>query len=163
MAHIRKDKPLCSARFSSETYFFRVDNEDIMKDIVPYWLLPIFPHAHALAHGEANLCMPFRKPGRNSIVGDDYWDNNKDYTRLDQTNHEAMSVELESHGGEGSMFADVEMEDTQFDEPGQPYCMHCYSYGWGFLYHCNKCDEWYHLDCHIPDECTRPRNKYKKK
>jgi hypothetical protein len=109
--HIRRDRPLCSARFSSETFFYRVDDDDIMKDTVPYWCIPVFPHAHALAHGEANLCMPFRRPGRNSIVGDDYWENKIQYTRLD-------------------IVHDVDMDNIEA-EGGERRCAQCLSCGWG--------------------------------
>eukprot|EP00984_Skeletonema_dohrnii_P006915 scaffold2464_cov96-Skeletonema_dohrnii-CCMP3373.AAC.8 len=78
--HIKRDRPLTSSRFSAETVFHRVYSEDILNGKIPYYLIPLLPYAHSLAHGEANLHQPFRRPGENSLVEDDYWDNKKDYT-----------------------------------------------------------------------------------
>ena len=155
--HIRRDRPLCSARFSSETFFFRVDDDDIMKDTIPYWHIPIFPYAHALAHGEANLCMPFRTPGRNSIVGKDYWDNKKDYTRLDQDNNDHANAEMTRT--EGAVH-NVEMEEVQQQQ--QSSCTYCGSAGWGMVYLCQRCNHWYHNECHNVNECHTVPNPYLK-
>ena len=71
--HIKRDRPLTSSRFSAETVFSRVYSEDILNGKIPYYLIPLLPYAHSLAHGEANLCQPFRRPGDNSLVSDEYW------------------------------------------------------------------------------------------
>lgn len=143
--HIRKDRPLCSARFSSETHFFRVDDQDIMKDTIPYWCIPVLPHAHAFAHGEANLCMPFRKPGKNSIVGDDYWENKKDYTRIAQRDSDG-DVEMLDGQVSSLSVSDVDVVEES--------CACCRGTGWGVLYRCNRCNKSYHNDCHNIDNCN---------
>ncbi|KAL7552447.1 hypothetical protein ACHAWF_015688 [Thalassiosira exigua] len=79
--HIHLDRPLTSSRFSAETVFKRVYDEDILCGKIPYYLISILPYAHSLGHGEANLHQPFRKPGANSIVGYNYWANKVSYTR----------------------------------------------------------------------------------
>ena len=61
--------------------FKRVYEEDALQGKIPYYMIPLLPYAHSLGHGEANLRQPFRRPGKNSIVGDDYWANMKLYTR----------------------------------------------------------------------------------
>jgi hypothetical protein len=65
--HIKRDRPLTSSRFSAETVFSRVYSEDILNGKIPYYLIPLLPYAHSLAHGEANLDQPFRTPGDNSL------------------------------------------------------------------------------------------------
>ena len=79
--HIKRDRPQTSSRFSAETVFKRVYEEDALQGKIPYYMIPLLPYAHLLGHGEANLRQPFRRPGENSIVGDDYWENVKEYAR----------------------------------------------------------------------------------
>ena len=79
--HIKRDRPQTSSRFSAETVFKRVYEEDALQGKIPYYMIPLLPYAHSLGHGEANLRQPFRRPGENSIVGDDYWANMTLYTR----------------------------------------------------------------------------------
>ena len=69
---IESEIPITTIRAPCETVFRRVDNQAVMKEKVPYWIIPWLPYVHALAHGEANLCRSLHVPGRNSIVGDDY-------------------------------------------------------------------------------------------
>ena len=59
-----------------------VNKEEIMRGKIPYRLIAFLPYGHALAHGEADLNQPLRYPSRFSIVGSNYWDNGKDYDRL---------------------------------------------------------------------------------
>ncbi|KAL7528715.1 hypothetical protein ACHAXR_002590, partial [Thalassiosira sp. AJA248-18] len=82
---IQSEIPITTVRAACETVFKRVNNEAFMAEKIPYWLIPFLPHGHSLAHGEANLCQPLRLPGRNAIVGADYWQNVTAYTGIQQT------------------------------------------------------------------------------
>ena len=55
-----------------------------MREKIQFGLIRYFPYGHGLAHGEANLYQPLRYPGRYSIVGGDYWENVKNYTRVER-------------------------------------------------------------------------------
>ena len=55
-----------------------------MREKIPFCLIRYLPYGHALAHGEANLYQPLRYPGSYSIVGGDYWENVKNYTRVER-------------------------------------------------------------------------------
>ena len=124
--------PITTVRAPCETVFFRVDLEAVLHEKIPYWIIPFLPHGHALAHGEANLRMPLRRPGRNSIVGDDYWDNVKDYTRIPQPARETRSVV------------------TSARRP----CRHCEE--GGIVEQCTKCKKWYCFNdrCHDFENCN---------
>eukprot|EP00986_Skeletonema_menzelii_P021274 scaffold33840_cov171-Skeletonema_menzelii.AAC.1 len=126
---IESEVPITTTRAACETVFRRVDNEAVMKEKVPYWIIPWLPHGHALAHGEANLCRPLRYPGRNSIVGDDYWDNEKEYTRIPQPTQAAQAISTSS----------------------RRQCKRCKQ--GGIVEFCSTCSKWYHSDCHSFGSC----------
>ena len=75
-----------------ETVFARVQKEDLLREKIPYFLIPWIPHATALAHGKVNLHQPSRRPGRGAIVGDDYWMNEKNYRRIEQETVQSKNV-----------------------------------------------------------------------
>jgi len=89
-----KDWPISPK--TSDTVFFRVGDESILNEKIPYWIIPFLPHGYALAHGEANLCRPLRYPGRYAIVGKDYWEDKVNYTRIQQPSTPPRNVELSS-------------------------------------------------------------------
>lgn len=66
-------KSLCTLRYTSEVGFSRVTILDGLKDVIPYRNLSILQHMHHWGHAMINLKMPLRRPGRNSVVGRDYW------------------------------------------------------------------------------------------
>ena len=91
---IEAEIPITTVRGACEAVFKRIVNEESLREKIPYWLIRWLPHAHALAHGEANLCQPLREIGRHSIVGADYWQNQVDYTRTPQMNIPSQNVEI---------------------------------------------------------------------
>lgn len=131
---IESEIPITTVRAPCETVFRRVDNEAVMKEKVPYWIIPWLPHGHALAHGEANLCRPLRFPGRNSIVGDDYWANKKNYTRIQQPYQAGRDISTST----------------------RRECKKCKRSG--IVEFCSSCSKWYHSDCHNFGTCD-PRNE----
>jgi hypothetical protein len=126
---IESEVPLTSVRAPCETVFKRVDNEAVMKEKVPYWIIPWLPHGHALAHGEANLCRPLRFPGRNSIVGADYWDNVRNYTRIQQPT----------------------LVESDITTSMRQKCRKCKQ--GGIIEYCASCLKWYHSGCHNIGSC----------
>mmetsp|Transcript_14350 Transcript_14350/g.24033 ORF Transcript_14350/g.24033 Transcript_14350/m.24033 type:complete len:730 (-) Transcript_14350:42-2231(-) len=127
---IESEIPITSVRAPCETVFKRVDNHAVMKEKVPYWIIPWLPHGHALAHGEANLCRPLRFPGRNAIVGDDYWDNIKDCSRIQQPLQTERNVATSA----------------------RRECKKCKE--GGIVEFCSSCSKWYHSDCHNFGGCN---------
>jgi len=114
-----------------------VGKEAILKEKIPYWLIPVLPHAHALAHGEANLAQPLRMPGRNSIVGEDYWKNVKNYNRIQQPARASRDIGM------------------SYRRP----CSKCKSSG--IVQLCPSCSRWFHDNdsCHDFNMCDgKPTN-----
>jgi len=138
---IVSDIPITSVRAPCETDFSRTGQEDILGEKIDYYLIHWLPHGHALAHGEANLCMPLRYPGKNSIVGSDYWKNEEHYTRIQQPAVAAREVGMNER---------------------RP-CSYCKQ--GGIVQFCKSCDKWYHPNdrCHDFDGCENNtvRNPYK--
>ena len=132
--------PVTSIRAPCETFFWRVVQEEALSEKIPYYLLSYLPYAHAIAHGFANLYEPLRRPGRNSIVGDDYWDNKREYTRIEQGNIDPENVQLST----------------------RRVCKKC-SEG-GLVQYCPGCKSFFHFDrnCHDFKGCqpTTVRNPY---
>ena len=126
---IESEVPITTARAPCETVFKRVDDEAVMKEKVPYWIIPWLPHGHALAHGQANLCRPLRYPGRNSIVGDDYWANKKNYTRIAQPYQAGQAISTNT----------------------RRECKRCKQ--GGIVEFCATCSKWYHHNCHCFESC----------
>ena len=119
--------------FIFETHSFcRLEDEAIMTERVPYHRLPFINHGHMLALGEANLCQPLRKPGRNAIVGDDYWSNKKQYTTIERATRTEIDV----------------------GRSNRRLCASCRR--GGIVLFCSQCKNWYHTegDCHNFDACS---------
>jgi hypothetical protein len=134
---IISEVPLTSCRATCETVFDRVQEEGIMHEKVPYWIIPYIPHGHAVAFGHANLFKPLRLPGKNSIVGDDYWDNKTEYTRIEQPTQPHVDVE-------------VCMNRT---------CNRCQRGGINRI--CRTCKKFYCITCHDFENCSSdPNNPY---
>jgi len=129
--------PITTSRAGCETVFSRVQVEAFLKERIPYWLIRYLPHVHSLAHGEANLYQPLRTIGSNSIVSEDYWDNVKDYTRIQQPSIASRNVQSSS----------------------RRVCMRCNQPGELVL--CTVCNKWYHDNeqCHNRNNCN-PNNPY---
>ena len=119
-------------RGSCETVFARTQDKDILSERVPYYLLPFINHGHMLALGEANLCQPLRRPGRNAIVGDDYWNNQKLYNTIERVTRSEINV----------------------SQSLRRKCAKCMN--GGIVLHCTKGKSWYHLsgECHDFENCT---------
>ena len=130
---IASEIPVTTVRAPCETVFARVQDEAIMTERVPYHRLPFINHGHMLALGEAKLCQLLRKPGRNAIVGDDYWSNKKQYTT---TIERATRTEI-----------DVGRSNRRL-------CTSCRR--GGIVLFCSQCKNWYHTegDCHNFDACS---------
>lgn len=128
-------------RSGTETVFRRTDTEAVMKEKIPYWLLSILPYGHALAHGEANLYQPLRYPGRNAIVGQDYWDGAVPYERIHQPTRPQSNVEVSA----------------------TRTCYRCKQ--GGIVLMCGKCHNFYHISeaCHNRVTCTDALNPYKRR
>ena len=58
------------------------------------------------------------------------------------TEHSSALNDVEMDAVNGTETHDMELEDKQ------PSCKMCGSFGWGLLYPCNICNNWYHDDCH---------------
>ena len=131
-AQIESDIPITTVRAPCETVFWRTAQEAILTEKIPYAVIPWLPHGHILAHGEANLNMPLRQPGRHSIVGDDYWSNSKNYTRINQER-------IAGHGIESS----VRQKRRKCGEGG-------------IVQFCVKCRKWFHANdiCHDFQSCV---------
>ncbi|EJK76479.1 hypothetical protein THAOC_01755 [Thalassiosira oceanica] len=140
-AMILGEVPLTSQRATCETVFDRVQKEEILREKIPYYLIPWIPHATALAHGEVNLHQPSRQPGRGAIVGNNYWTNVKDYTKVQQNTIQSKNVE----------------------ESSKRLCTKCKEPG--ITLHCAKCGKWFHFNevCHDFGDCQghNPNNPYK--
>jgi len=106
-----------------------------MKEKIPYWLIQFLPFGHALAHGEANLDRPLRFPGRFSIVGGDYLDNIKNYTRVHQP---ALPL------------------TSSINESNRRNCQKCHAVASVEIpvFCCSSCRKWFHNECHLPNGPT---------
>ena len=91
---IQHETPITTTRAHSETVFKLVKLEKALRETVPYWLIVYLQQAWSLAHGQANLFPPLRYPGRNAIVGRDYWEGKVNYTRIHQPRQAATDVEI---------------------------------------------------------------------
>ena len=94
---IESEIPLTTVRAPCETVFARVQDEAILSERVPYHRVPWINHGHMLALGEANLCQPLRKPGRNAIVGEDYWRNKIAYRTIERPTVSEIDVSRSSN------------------------------------------------------------------
>ena len=133
---IEAEIPITTVRGGSETVFKRIVNEDALREKIPYYLIQWLPHVHALAHGEANLCKPFRYPGRNSSVGADYWDNKIDYARTSRTTTQSYYIGTSR----------------------KRMCSKCKT--GGIVEICSSCKKWYHGRCHDFESCNGIVNPY---
>ena len=135
---IVSEVPLTSKRAVCETVFKRVVLQALLREKIPYYLIPWIPHASSLAHGEVNLNQPSRRPGRGAIVGDDYWNNVIDYRLIERDTVQSKNVE----------------------ESSNRLCHKCN--GRGITLHCQKCKRWFHEDCHDFGNCAGrdPNNPY---
>jgi hypothetical protein len=129
---IELEIPVTTVRAPCETAFAHIQSEAILTERVPYHHIPFINHGHMLGLGEANLCQPLRRPGRNAIVGDDYWSNQKEYTTIE-------------HGTRS---------ETDVTQSARRICASC-KHG-DIVLHCQACNYWFHLegDCHDFDTCT---------
>jgi hypothetical protein len=59
---IRNDRAKCKLRYTCEVAFARVTLEECLRDVVPYELFRILPHAQAWAHAMNNLAAPLSGP-----------------------------------------------------------------------------------------------------
>ena len=131
-AQIISEIPITTSRGGCETVFERISHEKILRERIPYWLLPWLPHGHALAHGMANLCQPIRKFGPYSIVNDDYWENRKDYSLIEQPVQEARDVCTSA----------------------KKICNVCRKVQEAIdVVKCSICGKWYHQSCHAVNNC----------
>mmetsp|Transcript_44335 Transcript_44335/g.94357 ORF Transcript_44335/g.94357 Transcript_44335/m.94357 type:complete len:877 (+) Transcript_44335:1360-3990(+) len=129
---IESDIPITTVRAPCETIFSRTGNEAILSEKIPYWLIRYLPMGQSLAHGEANIRAPLRYPGRNSIVGQDYWENVREYTRIPQPTVGDLNVETSS----------------------RRECRKCGN--GGIVRMCATCKKWYHPQdaCHDFVHCN---------
>jgi len=131
-AQIESDIPITTVRALCETVFWCTAQEAIITETIPYDVITWLPHGHILAHGKANFNQPLRQPGRNSIVGDDYWSNDKNYTCINQQRIAGHDIELSVR-------------------------RKCSKYGkGGIVQFCVKCRKWFHPNgiCHDFDSCV---------
>ncbi|KAL7482282.1 hypothetical protein ACHAW6_010740 [Cyclotella cf. meneghiniana] len=135
---IQHETPITTTHAHSETVFQLVKLEKTLRATVPYWLIIYLQHAWSLARGQANLFPPLRYPGRNAIVGRDYWEGKVNYTRIHQPRQVKMDVEISV----------------------QQTCRQCKQ--GGIVRVCPICKKWYHIlgDCHNFDDCTPSTNPY---
>ena len=67
-AEVSQDRRNCQLRYGSETNFSRVTDDAMLRDVIPRSMFKHVNHALHIAHGMANLRMPFYVPQ------DDYFD-----------------------------------------------------------------------------------------
>lgn len=132
---IEAEVPLTTCRAPSETIFRRWTYNASVQEPIPYWLLSLISHSHMVAFGDVNLLRPLRYPGRNAIVGPDYWDNKIDYTRVPQPTCPQIDVGIST----------------------RQKCMRCRQ--GGIVMICRTCSKFYHCNsqCHDFDNCTPTR------
>lgn len=88
---------------------------------------------------EANLCRPLRYPGRNCIVGEDYWNNNKHYILIAQPTLISNRVETSR----------------------RRECYHCKKNNI-VVQICTACNKWYcPHGCHQYNNCNGIVNSYR--
>ena len=137
---IASEIPVTTVRAPCETVFARVQNENVLRERVKYRLIPYLPHGHILATGETNLNKPLRRPGRQSIVDDDYWNDVVEYRTLERP----------------------AVPDLDVAQSARRVCATCGRSG--IVLFCEKCKGWFHLegDCHDFSSCcgTGTRNPY---
>ena len=128
---------ITTVRAACETVFKRVQGKNVLSEKLPYAVMPFVNWGHAIAHGEANLCMPLRMPGRQAIVGSDYWENVLHYQTFDRP------------------------QRTEFDvgQSNRRQCAKCQ--GGGTVMHCDKCNRWFHFsdECHDFENCVPPATR----
>ena len=61
-AEVTQDRRNCQLRYGSETNFSRVTNDAMLRDVIPRSMFKHVNHALHIAHGMANLRMPFYAP-----------------------------------------------------------------------------------------------------
>ena len=64
----------CTGRYTIEVNYSFLENNDILKDGVPYENISLLPYALEWGHGCMNLQQPLRKPGVKSGLPSNYWE-----------------------------------------------------------------------------------------
>ena len=137
---IESEIPVTTVRAPCETVFARVQQENLLRERVKYHSIPYIPHGLMLAAGEANLNKPLRRPGRHSIVDDEYWADVVQYRTYQRSTVPDLDIAQSARRG----------------------CASCGRSGIVLL--CDKCKGWFHLEgeCHDFQNCSGAgtRNPY---
>jgi hypothetical protein len=67
-------RSICTGRYIVEVPFSRLLSVSGLRDVIPYENIRLVPYMLEWGHAEMNLGKPLRKPGSNSGLPSDYWD-----------------------------------------------------------------------------------------